>query len=318
MTKIKISGKEHTLIVKKSDKDSVKQNGSDIIIETNEKHPNTLLKEYLTEILYHRLSKIYDQIRGEGNIGVIGSVDFEIVDKIDNKRKRLAKFKGDRILFKLSIVALPDEALKYIVAHEMAHAFTKTHSKKFWKMVEAIHPNYREAQAIITENNESLLNPIKPDHGEDAHPIQAHVSEPLEPRAIKKDLEEPEKRRVWEARLGWVEPSIKELTLHIIDEIRSRFSDVEDRPSGRYYLFDKGQSGSGHRFAALIPTKKSLKVRIRVDPHTLTDPKNWIGEKLYKRWFFSGPGEEREFKIDNIDQIDYALELIAQSYNLTK
>jgi len=46
---------------------------------------------------------------------------------------------------------LPEDLLKYVIAHEIAHAFIKTHTKRFWKVVESIHPNYKEAQNILKQ-----------------------------------------------------------------------------------------------------------------------------------------------------------------------
>lgn len=62
---------------------------------------------------------------------------------------RIAKLKGNRILVKTHAVILPEETLKYIIAHEIAHTFTKMHTEKFWKIVKKISPNFKEEQKII-------------------------------------------------------------------------------------------------------------------------------------------------------------------------
>ncbi|MEM2094285.1 MAG: hypothetical protein QXI32_03190, partial [Candidatus Bathyarchaeia archaeon] len=64
--------------------------------------------------------------------------------------------------------------------------------------------------------------------------------------------------------------------------------------------------------------RNAIKVRVRADPKTFVDPQNWTKGKVYKGWFFSGTGEEREFQIDSAEQIPYAMQLIAQSYALAK
>jgi predicted metal-dependent hydrolase len=81
-------------------------------------------------VLYSRLSKIYDEIEREGKVKVLGNIDFEVVKKIDRKNEKIAKLKGNKIIVKLSTVNLPDNALKYIVAHEIAHTLVKRHTKK--------------------------------------------------------------------------------------------------------------------------------------------------------------------------------------------
>jgi predicted transport protein len=49
---------------------------------------------------------------------------------------------------------------------------------------------------------------------------------------------------------------------------------------------------------------------------TFQDPQGWT--KKYKGWFFSKKHEEREFSITTKEQLSYAIELIKQSYNISK
>lgn len=49
---------------------------------------------------------------------------------------------------------------------------------------------------------------------------------------------------------------------------------------------------------------------------TFKDIKKLTGDKLYKGWFFK-QGQEREFKITEKDQMDNAMELIKQSYDIS-
>jgi len=97
-------------------------------------------------VLYSRLSKIYDNMEREGKVKVFGNIDFEVVKKIDRKNEKIAKLKGNKIIVKVSAVNLPDNALKYIVAHEIAHTLVKRHTKKFWKIVETIYPEFKVGQ----------------------------------------------------------------------------------------------------------------------------------------------------------------------------
>ncbi len=68
-------------------------------------------------------------------------------------------------------------------------------------------------------------------------------------------------------------------------------------------------------FVVLLLKKKEIKVRIRADPQSFKDEKNWT--RSYKGWFFKR-GEEREFSITSEQQFFYAMELIRQSYELAK
>jgi len=106
-------------------------------------------KDYSTELLYSELFRIYDQIRKERRIEVFGNLDFEVVEAIDNKKHRIAKLKGNKILVQLNAVRLPKSALKYIIAHEIAHTLTKRHSRRFWKIVEAIYPKFEIGQNLL-------------------------------------------------------------------------------------------------------------------------------------------------------------------------
>lgn len=145
MKKLMIFGKRFTVVEKKSHKDSIKLKKDKIIISS--KTPsNSMVKEFLAELLHSQLLKIYDQIKKEGRVEVLGNIDFEVKEKIDGKVQRIAKLKGNKILVKLDAVALPKSALKYIIAHELAHHLTKRHTKKFWKIVETIYPNFARGQ----------------------------------------------------------------------------------------------------------------------------------------------------------------------------
>ena len=106
-------------------------------------------KEHQIEALYSRLSDIYEQIRRERRVEVFGMLDFEVVKSIDGKKHRIAKLKGNKILVQVNARRLPKSALKYIIAHEIAHTLTKRHTKRFWKILEAIYPTYETGQTLL-------------------------------------------------------------------------------------------------------------------------------------------------------------------------
>ena len=107
---------------------------------------------------------------------------------------------------------------------------------------------------------------------------------------------------------------VKELMLSIVKE----FSDLTTELSGDDFQLLKGQIGPGNRFAVLMLRKDGITIRLRANPRTLIDPQKWITEKTYKWYFNDGNGEEKEIKITQEGQIDYAVELLKQSYALTK
>jgi predicted metal-dependent hydrolase len=160
MKKVIIFGEKFTVLEQESSKDFVVRKGNEIIVNSHKISPNILLKQFLEKLLYSRLNEIYHQIEKEGKIDVFGDLDFEIVEKIDNKKQRVAKLKGNKILVKLNAIALPKSALKYIIAHEIAHTFTKRHTKKFWKTVETIYPNFKIGQKLLMEYGKLLCLPL--------------------------------------------------------------------------------------------------------------------------------------------------------------
>ena len=159
---------------------------------------------------------------------------------------------------------------------------------------------------------------------ENAENVHAHFFEPLcETRKNgeqKVGLKPPQKTtpeyyRSWEAKLKWVTPTVRELANALIDRT-SQLRDVNPKPSGPDYKFYKGNPSSTSIFAGIFLTQNVLKVRIRTNSaKTLNDPKKWVSERTYK-WFFSSG--EKEFRITNMSQLDYAMELIKQSYSLAK
>jgi len=112
--------------------------------------------ERQVEELYSRLSDIYEQIRKERRIDVFGMLDFEVVRKIDGKKHRIAKLKGNKILVQLNAARLPKSALRYIIAHEIAHMLTRRHTKRFWKVVEAIYPTFETGQSLLMKYGSEL------------------------------------------------------------------------------------------------------------------------------------------------------------------
>jgi predicted metal-dependent hydrolase len=152
MSTLEIFGKTYALTDQISDKDQVTLTRDEVKIERHWKPSKTLLNDFLSNLLHERLIELSEGIELEGKIGIFGKLEFEIKEKIDNKKDRIAKLKGNKILVKLNTVALPEDVLKYIIAHELAHTASKQHTPKFWKTVEVIYPNYSEAKEHLKEH----------------------------------------------------------------------------------------------------------------------------------------------------------------------
>lgn len=156
MKDVIIFGKRFSVVERRSDSDSAEVKGRVIVVNKKRRTAKSLLREFLAEKLYSRLVELYEEMMKCGKVEVLGDLDFEIVGSIDNKRRRIAKLKGNKILVKLNAVALPEPALKYIIAHEIAHIFNKRHTKRFWRMVETIYPEYEVGLKLLREYEELL------------------------------------------------------------------------------------------------------------------------------------------------------------------
>ncbi|RLE63978.1 MAG: hypothetical protein DRN53_01405 [Thermoprotei archaeon] len=156
MKDVVIFGKRFSIVERRSDSDFVEVKERVIVVNRKKRTARSLLKEFLAEKLYSRLIDLYEEMMKCGKVEVLGDLDFEIVGSIDNKRRRIAKLKGNKILVRLNAVALPEPALKYIIAHEVAHIFNKRHTKRFWRMVESIYPEYEVGLKLLREYEELL------------------------------------------------------------------------------------------------------------------------------------------------------------------
>jgi len=156
-----VLGKEYPIIEQKSNQNKVEFKEDQLLIYFKDRSASSLLKNFLSDLLFNKISEISEAIKKEGKIDLLGNLDFEITEKIDNKKTRIAKLKGNRIILKQDIVALPENVLRYILAHEIAHVANKSHTKKFWKTVGLICPNYKEPQEQLTNLNNHLVKTIE-------------------------------------------------------------------------------------------------------------------------------------------------------------
>ena len=101
------------------------------------------------EILLKRLVNAYEEMKKARRFELSRDLDFRVKKSIDGKKERVAKLKGNRILVSVDAVSLPRSALKYVIAHEVAHKFTKRHSGRFWQVVENIYPNFERGRSLL-------------------------------------------------------------------------------------------------------------------------------------------------------------------------
>ncbi len=69
---------------------------------------------------------------------------------ITGARKRFGSCSGkNRICFSWRLMQYPEEAIDYVVVHELAHIRHKDHSRAFYDCVAQVMPDWRERRALL-------------------------------------------------------------------------------------------------------------------------------------------------------------------------
>lgn len=71
---------------------------------------------------------------------------------ITGARKRFGSCSGkNRVCFSWRLMRYPEEAIDYVVVHELAHIRHKDHSAAFYNCVAQVMPDWRERRALLKE-----------------------------------------------------------------------------------------------------------------------------------------------------------------------
>ena len=54
-----------------------------------------------------------------------------------------------RLNFSCNVMRYPNEAIDYVIVHELAHIKELNHSKRFWDIVASVMPDYKARQRIL-------------------------------------------------------------------------------------------------------------------------------------------------------------------------
>ena len=69
---------------------------------------------------------------------------------ITGARTRFGSCSGkNRISFSFYLMRFPDEAIDYVVVHELCHILHHNHSKEFYKEIEKILPDYKKREKLL-------------------------------------------------------------------------------------------------------------------------------------------------------------------------
>lgn len=60
------------------------------------------------------------------------------------------------VKFSWRLMLAPEQVAHYVAAHEAAHLIQPNHSKKFWKLVAELDPEYRQARRWLRKNGHQL------------------------------------------------------------------------------------------------------------------------------------------------------------------
>ncbi|MGB6242868.1 MAG: SprT family zinc-dependent metalloprotease [Castellaniella sp.] len=105
------------------------------------------LQARATEDFEHRLQRVLDragqQIHGWGLSGAQGRWG-----SCTSQR---------RILLNWRLIHLPAALIDYVVAHEVAHLKEMNHSPAFWREVERLHPDFKQARDALAQHHPASL-----------------------------------------------------------------------------------------------------------------------------------------------------------------
>ena len=59
------------------------------------------------------------------------------------------------ISYSFRLMQYPEEAIDYVVVHELAHLLEMNHSVRFWSIVESVFPDYKKRRRLLKQNSKN-------------------------------------------------------------------------------------------------------------------------------------------------------------------
>ena len=103
-----------------------------------------MLQKMYTKILDSELDSILENARI--NLGYAPE-DVEIVKQVNY----IAKLSNNKLYINPEIVKFDKETIEYIIFHEFCHIQYKTHSKKFYEIMQSFFPNYKQIEENLID-----------------------------------------------------------------------------------------------------------------------------------------------------------------------
>ncbi|MFA6571098.1 MAG: SprT family zinc-dependent metalloprotease [Bacteroidota bacterium] len=150
-TKILFLGKEQTLKITSDTKYAVHRNKTDLILHSKY---SVVARSIVIQWFYSNAKNIIPQ-RVQLYTDKIGSIPNRI--RITGAVRRWGSCSSKKNLnFSWRLIMAPIEVIDYVVVHELCHFLQMNHSKKFWRLVESIIPEYKEYRKWLRVNEHLL------------------------------------------------------------------------------------------------------------------------------------------------------------------
>lgn len=112
-------------------------------------------KRLLTDILLEFAHRAIDEYAAK-----IGRRPARVAVRPTTSRWGSCSAKGN-ISLSLYLVFSPENIIRYVIAHEMSHLVHMNHSAEFWRVVEGLYPQYKNARKWLRENGGKLQNIVQ-------------------------------------------------------------------------------------------------------------------------------------------------------------
>ena len=126
-----------------------------LVVPKGYKNPEKLIEEH-KEWIHNKISAIKDsKERSKGKKLNLNRDEYALRELLlfsVNKFSRELNVKPKKNLnFNKLLKYLPDDLVKYVVLHEIAHLREKKHDEEFWKIVSAKFVNYKEKEKDLMD-----------------------------------------------------------------------------------------------------------------------------------------------------------------------